>query len=62
MTCMRPKTSTMLSVSQVLGFASAICRGGLRCKCIEFAGMSITVDCRVESIGLKRFKPSTKPR
>jgi len=57
-----PKTLAMLSVSQVSGFAGAICRNGLLCKCVELASMRITFDGRVELIGVKRFKPSTKPR
>ena len=58
----RPKTLAMLSVSQVPGFAGAICRNGLLCKCVELAGVGITFNSRVELIRIKHFKPGAKPR
>jgi hypothetical protein len=58
----RPKTLAMLSVSQVSGFAGAISCNGLLCKRVELAGMRVTFDGRIESIGVKRFKPGSKSR
>jgi hypothetical protein len=62
MTGKRPKTLAMRSASQVPGLSGTIRRDGFLCKCVELAGARITFDGRVEFIGVKRFKPSTKPR
>ena len=58
----RPKTLAMPSVSQVSGLAGAICRNGLLRKRVELAGVRIAFDGSIEAIGIKRFKPGTKPR
>jgi len=57
----RPKTSATQNVSQVSGFACAIsCDSFLR-KCVELTSLRITLDSRVETLGVKRVKPGTKP-
>jgi hypothetical protein len=56
-----PKTWAMLNVSQVGGFASAIGCDGFLCKCVELARMRITFDRCVKALGVKCFKPGTKP-
>jgi hypothetical protein len=47
-------------VSQVPGLPRAICRKGFLGKGVEPAGVCISFDRCVESIGVKHFEPSTK--
>jgi hypothetical protein len=56
------KTLAMQSVSQIPGLSGAIGRDGFLCKGIKFAVTRITFNGRIEPIGVKRFKPGTKPR
>ncbi len=37
-----------------------MCRQGFFCKCIEFSGLRIVLNGRVESIGVKHLKPCTE--
>jgi hypothetical protein len=56
-----PKKLATRSVSQVPGFSGPICCHCFLGKRIEFAIMCVAFDGRVEAIGVKRFKPGTKP-
>ena len=37
-----------------------MCRQGFFCKCIEFSGLRIVLNGRVEPIGVKHLKPCTE--
>jgi hypothetical protein len=37
-----------------------MCRQGFFCKCIEFSGLRIVLNDRVEPIGVKHLKPCTE--
>ena len=56
----QPRILAKRCVSQVPGLPCAICRKGFLGKGIEPAGVCISFECCVESIGVKPLEPGTK--
>ena len=56
----QPRILAKRCVSQVPGLPCAICRKGFLGKGIEPAGVCISFDSGVESIGVKPLEPGTK--